>query len=133
MKNTFKKVFFSLWAVGLVWVGSLGLVNAEIVPQDPSICVWNECIENTWSRELIDVAINFINRVLWILWFIALVICLIWWFQMVTASWDENKYKKWYTILKQAWIWLVVIWLSWIIVRLILWLISTMRSWAGWA
>lgn len=133
MKNTFKKVLFSLWAIGLVWAGSLGLVNAEIVQQDQTICVWNECIENTWSRELIDVAINFINRVLWILWFIALVICLIWGFQMVTASGDENKYKKWFTILKQAWIWLVVIWLSWIIVRLILWLISTMRSGVGWA
>lgn len=132
MKNTLKKVLFSLWSIGLVWLGIYGVANAEIIEQDPTICVGNECIQKEWSRELIDVAINFINRVLWILWVIALAICLRWGFQMVTASWDENKYKKWYTVLKQAWIWLAVIWLSWIIVRLVLWLISTMRS-GAWA
>jgi hypothetical protein len=56
--------------------------------------------------------------------FIALVILLRWWFQMVTASWDENKYKKWFTILKQAALWLGVIWLSWLFVTLIMYLIN---------
>ena len=132
MGNTFKKVLFSLGAIGLVWAGSLGMVSAQIIPQDPTTCIWDNCIENTWSRQLIDVIISFVNRVLGLLWVIAVIICLIWWFQMVTASWDETKYKKWFTILKQAWIWLVVIWLAWIIVRVIFWLIQTM-IWNTWA
>ena len=60
-----------------------------------------------------------INRVLSLLWVIALVFCLIWWFKMLTAAWDDAKVKTWWKILKNAAIWLVVIWLSWIIVRLV--------------
>jgi hypothetical protein len=42
---------------------------------------------------------------------------LLWWgFQMVTAAWDDNKNKKWFTILKQAGIGLIFIGLAWLIV-----------------
>jgi type VI protein secretion system component VasK len=43
---------------------------------------------------------------------------------MLTASGDEGKYKKWFTILKQAAIALAVIWLSWLFVTMILYLIN---------
>lgn len=129
MKNTFKKVLFSLWAIGLVWAGSLGMVNAALPEQE---CIDfaedGTCITSQWSQDLIEVIRKFINRILTLLATIALVICLWWGFQMLTAAWDENKYKKWFTILKQAWIWLIIIGLSRIIVRLIFWLITMVSS-----
>jgi len=59
---------------------------------------------------------NFINWVLGLLALLALGVLLWWGFQMVTAAWDDNKYKKWFTILKQAGIGLIFIGLAWLIV-----------------
>ena len=130
MKNTFKKVLFSLWAIGLVWAGSLGMVNAQIIEQDTQ---YNPNNATTLQNDtLINTIKSFVNWILWLLSLIALVICLWWWFQMLTASWDENKYKKWFTILKQAWLWLAIIWLAWLFVSLIFRIINKFSSWA-WA
>ena len=132
MKNTFKKVLFSLWAIGLVWAWTLGMVNAQSIinnqwwASDPT-AVWNQNLQyNPWANTtsmkndgLIITIKNFINRVLWLLSLIAMALCLWWGFQMLTANWDETKYKKWFTILKQAWIGLAIIALSWLIVSLI--------------
>lgn len=126
MKNTFKKVLFSLWAISLVWAGSLGLVNGQgllnngewNVPQDTQYNPGNNT-DSLKNDNLIFTIKNFINRVLGLLSLIALAICLRGWFQMLTASWDETKYKKWFTILKQAWLWLAIIALSWLIVSII--------------
>jgi len=136
MRDTFKKVLFSLWAIGLVWAGNLWMVNAQSL-------LWNSWTntdqnlnqswydwQNTkynpgaWTSSLEDDSLimtirNFINRVLWLLSLIALAICLWWGFQMLTASGDETKYKKWFTILKQAWFGLAVIALAWLIVSVI--------------
>jgi type II secretory pathway component PulL len=53
-----------------------------------------------------------------------LIITLRGWFQMLTAAGDETKYKKWFTVLKQAALWLVVIWLAWLFVSLIFYIIN---------
>jgi len=129
MKNTFKKVLFSLWAIGLVWAGSLGMVNAQLTT-NPDCEIWWNCV--TDENKLWPAIKSLINRILWLLSVIALVICLRWGFQMLTAWWDENKYKKWFTILKQAWLWLAIIWFSWLIVSTIFWLINrnTTAVWA---
>lgn len=47
---------------------------------------------------------------------IALIILFWWGLQMVPVAWDDSKYKKWFTILKQSGIGLVVIWLSWLLI-----------------
>jgi len=128
MRNTFKKVLFSLWAIWLVWLGSLGLVNAQLdwVEQNTTYNPgWHTTLQND---KLINTIKSFVNRILWLLSLIALVICLWWWFQMLTASWDETKYKKWFTILKQAGLWLVIIWLAWLFVSLMFWIINTFSS-----
>lgn len=130
MGNTFKKVLFSLGAIGLVGAGSLSLVNAQGSEFWKPGEDWTPGIDvaakdaDYQSNWLIQTIKNFVNWILWMLSFIALVILLRWWFQMVTASWDENKYKKWFTILKQAALWLGVIWLSWLFVTLIMYLIN---------
>ena len=75
----------------------------------------------TWENKnwtLIDVIKNFINRVLGILSLIALVLCLWWWFQIVTAAWDEWKQKKWMSVL--------------FVVTIIFWILRGVTWWQGW-
>lgn len=126
MKNTWKKVLFSLWAIWLLWAGSIGLVEAAAewhgwgVPwQNSGYYVGNDYVSETWDRTLLQSAITLVNRVMSMLSVVALVALLIWWYRMITANWDEGKYKKWLSVLKQAAIWLVIIWLSWAIIRII--------------
>ena len=133
MKNTLKKVLFSLWAIWLVWAGSLSMVNAQTTTNQfwkqntewqPWIDVIDDGSDGTWTASMIWTIKTFVNRVLWILSLIALIITLRGWFQMLTAAGDETKHKKWLTILKQAAFWLAVIWLAWLFVSVIFWLIN---------
>ena len=71
-----------------------------------------------------------INWTLGILSLIALVVLLWGGFQMVTAAGDEGKYKKGFTILKQAAIGLVIIGVSWLIVSAIIWMIG-LTTWGN--
>ena len=82
-----------------------------------------------WDAEgstprLIETVKTAVNRVLWILWLIALILCLWWGFQMLIAAGDDAKVKTWTKVLKQAAIWLAVIWLSWILISFIFRLIN---------
>jgi len=131
MKSTLKKVLFSLWAIWLVWAGTLATVNAQTnnfwlqnEEWKPGIDVIDDGSDGTWTSSMIWTIKTFVNRVLWILSLIALIITLRGWFQMLTAAGDETKHKKWLTILKQAAFWLAVIWLAWLFVSVIFWLIN---------
>ena len=87
--------------------------------------IWTTSWWNEWSTpRLIQTIKTTINRVLWILWLIALILCLWWWFQMLTAAGDESKVKSWTKVLKHAAIWLAVIWLSRLLVSFIFRLIN---------
>jgi len=108
------------------WFWDASLVNWYTVP-------WTNTIE-TWETEtgnvrLIKMIKNIVNRVLGILSLIALILCLRWGFQMLTAAWDDNKVKSGTKILKQAAIWLAVIWISWILVSFIFRLIDKFTTW----
>ena len=146
MRDTFKKVLFSLWAIGLIWAGSFWMVNAQSLlwwntddvgsNSDVSSYNWQimEYNPGAWTNQLksdnlIRTIRNFINRVLWLLSLIALAICLWWGFQMLTASGDETKYKKWFTILKQAWFGLAIIALAWLIVSVVFRVINKTAEW----
>ena len=65
-----------------------------------------------------------INWVLWMLSFIALLLCLWWGFKMMTSGGDQKKYEEGLNILKWAAIWLAVIALAWLIVSVIFRLIN---------
>ena len=82
---------------------------------------------NQWSN-LVNIIKSAINWTLWMLWLIALILLLWGGFQMLTAAGDEKKYEAWFTILKQAWIWLAFIALSWFMVSIIFWLIGHVWS-----
>lgn len=132
MKALAKKL---LWIWILSFLG-LGVVSTLTYAQES---FWNGWFWDTTSvgnvgvwwtsssagdAKLIDVIKNFINWTLWMLALITLVILLWGGFQMVTAAGDDAKYKKGFTILKQAGIWLWFIALSWLVVSLIFFVIN---------
>ena len=66
-----------------------------------------------------------VNRILALLWLITIIILIYGGLQMVTAAGDDNKYKKWFTIVKQAVIGLILIGVSALIVNLIFNFVNT--------
>ncbi len=65
-----------------------------------------------------------INRILGILALIALLILMYAGFLMLTAAGDDEKYKKWFDILKQVALWLAFIGLAWLVVSMIFYVID---------
>jgi len=65
-----------------------------------------------------------VNWVLWLLALVALLILLWAWFKMLTANGDSKQYDEWFTILKQAAVWLAFIASSYIIVQFIMYVIG---------
>jgi len=89
--------------------------------------IWASGADSTESK-LLDTIQNAINRILWMLSFVALILCLRGWFQMLTAAWDDWKVKTWTKILKNAAIGLAVIWVSWLVVSFVFWIINKVSS-----
>lgn len=87
---------------------------------------WTNVPWTSWKQEdsLLHTIRIAINRVLWILALIALVLCLYAWFRMMTSWGDSKQYSAWFSILKNAAIWLAIIALSRLIVSLIFRLID---------
>ena len=85
-------------------------------------------VDTTNGSRILDTIQKAINWVLWMLSFVALVLCLRWWFQMLTAAGDDWKVKTWTKILKNAAIGLAVIWLSWLIVSFVFRIINKVTN-----
>ena len=90
--------------------------------------IWTDEAETSWSASLLDTIQRAINWILWMLSFVALILCLWWGFQMLTAAWDDGKVKSWTKILKNAAIWLAVIWLSWLVVSFVFRIINKVST-----
>jgi hypothetical protein len=58
--------------------------------------------------------------------FVALVVVLYGWFQMVTAAGDDAKFKSWKTALKKVTIGIIGIGASWLIISFFFWIVNTM-------
>ena len=125
MKN-FIKIFWLSLAIMFCWTATFTQAEFNIWTYASWYnVIWTENSSNqSWDARLIDTVKTAVNRVLWILSLIALILCLRGWFQMLTAAWDEWKVKKWTKVLTHAAIWLAVIWLSWIFVTFIFYLIN---------
>ncbi len=65
-----------------------------------------------------------VNWVLGILALIALVIIMYGGFLMVTSAGNDDSYSKWFTILKYAAVWLILIGVAWFVVSIIFWLVA---------
>ena len=131
-----KKILF--WILVSFWL------NVLIVNYMPWTCLawfWDDPLwlvkqvdvigTDKWpSSTLLDTIKNTIKWLLWILATIALCICLYAWFKMLTSWGDSKSYDSWWTILKNAAIWLAIIWLSWIIVSAVFWFVEL--QWGEW-
>lgn len=71
------------------------------------------------SSSLLDSIKTAINRILGMLATIALVICMYSWFKMLTSWWDSKWYEAWIKTLKNAILWLAIIWIAWLIVSFV--------------
>jgi len=135
-----KKIGIVLWTA-VLWASS-------IMTPMVSNAVFGQNIQNgnklnvsgndQWAwNAFIDFVQNAVNWILWVLWLITVIILIWWGFQMVTAAGDDGKYKKWFTIVKQATIGLILIWVSWLIISLIFSFVwstadnATSTSWPG--
>lgn len=77
--------------------------------------------------------LNYIKRVInWalaIVSFVALIVLLVGWFQVVTAAGDDSKLKSWKNAIKKVAIGLAGIAVSWFIVSLIFWVVEKATGW----
>ena len=117
-----KKIIYCL--LGFIFLG-LNYVNASFFWEE-KVDGWIKPNNNPLdveSQRLISNAIKF-------LYLIAVVYALWGWFLMLTAWWKDEQMKKWRTIIVQALIWLVVIFLANSIVWFVVWSILWDWAWA---
>ena len=89
----------------------------------------------TWwqgSEWFLDFVQNWVNWILALLGMITIIILIYGGFLMVTAAGDDGKYKKGFTIVKQAVIGLILIGVSALIVNLIFHFVNTNSTTASW-
>lgn len=103
----------------IIWLSllSINYVNA-------AINTWLNKIDTNirWTDDSVDIAAQkLITNFIIFLSIIAVIYALYWWFLILTAWWKEDNVKKWRTIIVQALIGLVVIWLA---NSIITWLIN---------
>ena len=133
-----KKVWILIWSV-IVWASTIAapmITTAAWFLSQNSAWIWVAWWNVTWqgNNGLVVFVKHAIN---WILWFLGLIsIAILIWggFQMVTAAGDDGKYKKWFTIVKQAVIWLILIWSAALIVNAVFYFMNsnTNTAWSAW-
>jgi len=88
--------------------------------------------------EALHIVVKVVDRILSLVSLIAIIVFMIWWYKVITAWWDDSKVKSWYKFIKNAIIWILIIWLTRAIVRLIFRFVGWMdwdwnfdTSWGG--
>ena len=121
-------VGISTWIIGLWSIIAPSLTMAAWFGNQETTKIWLVGAEKGWAWDttwFLDFVQNAVNWILSLLGLITIIILVYGGFLMVTAAWDEGKYKKWFTILKQAFIWLILIGVSALIVNLIFHFVTT--------
>ncbi len=78
-----------------------------------------------WWTDLVQTWTNIVTYLIWLMYLIAIVFWIYWWFVIMTSGWADDKVKKWKKIILFVVVWLAVTLLSSVIVN---WTISTMSS-----
>lgn len=78
-----------------------------------------------WQWDFIQVAMNIISYLVWLIYIIAIVLWIYAWFQILTSWWDDWKVKKWKQTLIYVVVWLAVLLLSSVIIN---WTINTLSD-----
>lgn len=105
----------SLYAI--IWISLLGVNNAlaAITPDNNKVNTW---IVTDWTAD--QVVQQWIVNLMGYLMLAAVLFGLWWGFNILTAWGDEDKVSKWKTVIMNALIWLVVIFLVGTVVRWVL-------------
>ena len=130
MKKTINKL---IWTT-ILWVSASPIITmAQFVNQRPwQIWVpWSE-VGGQGNEWFLDFVQSWVNWILALLGLITIIILIWGGFQMVTAAGDDGKYKKGFTIVKQAVIGLILIGVSALIVNLIFSFVNTNAQTATW-
>lgn len=105
----------SLYAIAWVALTALNQANAAINPGPDNV---NDDIVTSGTA---DVVVQwYIANILGFLYLVAVIYWLWGWFNILTAGWDEDKVKTWKTVIINALIWVVVIFLVGTIVELLI-------------
>ena len=113
MKNLVKNGFY-----GAAWIALIGLNSANAAVD---LWGWNVDSRLKWTETTIDKVIqNWLAYLVTFLYLVAIIMMIWWAFNVLTAGGDEEKEKKWKTILMQAVAWIIVVFIansviSWVI------------------
>jgi len=113
MKNLVKNGFY-----GAAWIALIGLNSANAAVD---LWGWNVDSRLKWTETTIDKVIqNWLAYLVTFLYLVAIIMMIWWAFNILTAGGDEEKVKKWKTILMQAVAWIIVVFIansviSWVI------------------
>jgi type IV secretory pathway VirB2 component (pilin) len=122
-----KKTLYTLVGVGLLTMNSVSSVGAWWEPNENG----GECKEwvcPTGETGLFNVVQNIIGWLTGFLYIVAVIYWLWWGFQILTASGEEEKVKKWKKVLINAWIWLVIIFLASSVVQFVFQALNSFNS-----
>ncbi|EKD66501.1 MAG: hypothetical protein ACD_49C00038G0035 [uncultured bacterium (gcode 4)] len=97
-----------------VWLSTIALVA---LAQDTyaAMDLWKNNISGgmKWTEESAPNAVQtLLTNALKFIWVVAVVYAIYGWFLILTAGWKDDNVKKWKTILIQAAIWIIVIFLA---------------------
>lgn len=134
-----KKLLVLVWIFIAILFSNFSFVEAAVVWSESNIeipyCSWNECSLEEWINkarwEIKDIyndqtkwASDYIQDIivylLWFLYFVAVVVIIYAWFNILTAAWDEEKVSKSKKIILFSIIWMVIIFLAWPIANFVL-------------
>ena len=116
-----KKLLYAL--VGTTLIAQNNVASAEL-----KLFKWNEA-QLGWSTESVDLAIiTIIQTISQFAMLLAVLYAVFGWFTILTAAGDEEKVKKWRTIIFHAILWLIVIYLAYSIIS---WIINILFNAAG--
>lgn len=112
MKKILKNSAYAAAWTALIALNSANALDIGQWKVDPRL-------EGSWNSA--DIVIqNWVATITNFLYLIAVIVILWAGFQILTAAWDEEKTKKWKTIIIQAVVWLLVIFIASSIVNFIL-------------
>ena len=115
MKKSLYAVFFSLlYFQSYAWTAE-DLFNPGNIT--PALQIW-------WG-DLVFTVDNIAWYIIWLFYFIAVLIWIYWWFQILVSGWDEEKFKKWKNYIIYMVLWLIIIFLA---SQLVTWIISVMSD-----
>lgn len=108
-----------------IWI-FLVLLSSKII----IAIYWNYNISGSWLS-FIDKEDNFtslftlfIKLINWVNWFVAiitLIMIMYWWANIIFAGWDDEKMKKWRTTILYAFIWILILTISYLILTFFIW------------